>query len=184
MNTNISTINKRSSTYWVCGAVGELQQMVAGGSSPPMLSVYCWTNQPALNAAIERVRGREQGRGFCRGCADEVRTGTKTTQSTSEIEIYDRQPAIKARKQQATSSKAAWAIWTCQLNRPQVQIVRWKRFQALILEISHMSTHISPGGGWTSETSGDIAFCNIEDINHIADKDCKLCRRLLKQTKT
>ncbi|TKF06752.1 methyl-accepting chemotaxis protein [Vibrio kanaloae] len=170
MNTNISTINQLEVRLTESvSAVGELQQMSSkiGSILDVIRGIAEQTNLLALNAAIEAARAGEQGRGFA-VVADEVRVlAQKTTQSTSEIETM-------ISNLQSSSKAASNVIESC-MNDMDMSVEQassansaMEEIQALIMEISHMSTHISQAAAEQSETSGDIAR-NIEDINHIAD---------------
>ncbi|WP_046223784.1 methyl-accepting chemotaxis protein [Vibrio sp. ECSMB14106] len=171
MNTNISTINQLEVRLTESvGAVGELQQMSSqiGSILDVIRGIAEQTNLLALNAAIEAARAGEQGRGFA-VVADEVRVlAQKTTQSTSEIETM-------ISNLQSSSKAASNVIESC-MNDMDMSVEQassansaMEEIQALIMEISHMSTHISQAAAEQSKTSSDIAR-NIEDINHIADK--------------
>ncbi|MCG9638358.1 methyl-accepting chemotaxis protein [Vibrio sp. Isolate34] len=171
MNTNISTINQLEVRLnESVGAVGELQQMSSqiGSILDVIRGIAEQTNLLALNAAIEAARAGEQGRGFA-VVADEVRVlAQKTTQSTSEIEtmISNLQSSSKTASNVIESCMSDMDMSVQQASNANSAM---EEIQALILEISHMSTHISQAAAEQSETSGDIAR-NIEDINHIADK--------------
>ncbi|MEZ9565643.1 methyl-accepting chemotaxis protein [Vibrio artabrorum] len=170
MSTNISTINQLEARLnESVGAVGELQQMSSqiGSILDVIRGIAEQTNLLALNAAIEAARAGEQGRGFA-VVADEVRVlAQKTTQSTAEIETM-------ISNLQTSSKSASNVIESCMsdmdmsVEQASSANSAMEEIQALILEISHMSTHISQAAAEQSETSGDIAR-NIEGINHIAD---------------
>ncbi|CAM2906931.1 methyl-accepting chemotaxis protein [Vibrio anguillarum] len=170
MSDNITTINQLETRLnQSVDAVGELKKMSSqiGSILDVIRNIAEQTNLLALNAAIEAARAGEQGRGFA-VVADEVRVLAKrTTDSTSEIENM-------ISNLQSSSSSASTVIESCmtdmELSVEQASTANsaMEEIQALILEISQMSTHITQAAAEQSETTGDIAH-NIEDINLIAD---------------
>lgn len=170
MSDNITTINQLETRLnQSVDAVGELQKMSSqiGSILDVIRNIAEQTNLLALNAAIEAARAGEQGRGFA-VVADEVRVLAKrTTDSTSEIESM-------ISNLQSSSSSAGTVIESCmtdmELSVEQASTANsaMEEIQALILEISQMSTHITQAAAEQSETTGDIAR-SIEDINLIAD---------------
>ncbi|MGB6292583.1 MAG: methyl-accepting chemotaxis protein [Vibrio anguillarum] len=170
MSDNITTINQLETRLnRSVDAVGELQKMSSqiGSILDVIRNIAEQTNLLALNAAIEAARAGEQGRGFA-VVADEVRVLAKrTTDSTSEIESM-------ISNLQSSSSSASTVIESCmtdmELSVEQASTANsaMEEIQALILEISQMSTHITQAAAEQSETTGDIAR-SIEDINLIAD---------------
>ncbi|MDG3088418.1 methyl-accepting chemotaxis protein [Vibrio hannami] len=171
MNSNITTINQLETRLnESVSAVSELQQMSGqiGSILDVIQNIAEQTNLLALNAAIEAARAGEQGRGFA-VVADEVRVLAKrTSESTAEIEDM-------ISNLQASSSSASKVIESCMqdMEKSVAQASdansSMEEIQALILEISQMSTHISQAAAEQSETTSDIAR-SLEDINHIAEK--------------
>lgn len=171
MNTNISTINQLEARLnESVEAVSELQKMSShiGSILDVIRNIAEQTNLLALNAAIEAARAGEQGRGFA-VVADEVRVlAQKTTESTTEIETM-------ISNLQSSSKSAGQVIESCmrdmELSVEQASSANgaMEEIQALIIEISQMSTHISQAAAEQSETTVEIAK-NIEEINHIADE--------------
>ncbi len=184
MSTNISTINQLETRLnESVEAVGELQRMSSqiGSILDVIRNIAEQTNLLALNAAIEAARAGEQGRGFA-VVADEVRVlAQKTTESTTEIETM-------ISNLQSSSKSAGSVIESCmkdmELSVEQASSANgaMEEIQALIIEISQMSTHISQAAAEQSETTADIAK-NIEEINHIADDSYQPCRKLPRPAK-
>lgn len=170
MSTNITTINQLESRLnESVQAVGELQRMSSqiGSILDVIRNIAEQTNLLALNAAIEAARAGEQGRGFA-VVADEVRVlAQRTTESTSEIESM-------ISNLQASSKTAGQVIESCmtdmELSVEQASNANsaMEEIQALIIEISHMSSYISQAAAEQSQTTSGIAR-SIEEINLIAD---------------
>ncbi|WP_117234375.1 methyl-accepting chemotaxis protein [Vibrio maerlii] len=174
MSTNITTINQLESRLnESVDAVGELQKMSSqiGSILDVIRNIAEQTNLLALNAAIEAARAGEQGRGFA-VVADEVRVlAQRTTESTSEIETM-------ISNLQSSSKDASKVIESCMsemdssVEQASNANSAMEEIQALIIEISHMSTHISQAAGEQSATTSEIAQ-SLEDINLIADESYK-----------
>lgn len=171
MSRNISTINQLETRLnESVQATSDLLTMSnqIGSILDVIQNIAEQTNLLALNAAIEAARAGEQGRGFA-VVADEVRVlAQRTTESTSEIENM-------ISNLQSGSTNASRVIESCMQDMKQsVEQASsansaMEEIQALILEISQMSTHISQAAVEQNETTASIAR-SIEDINLIADE--------------
>jgi len=171
MSANITVINQLETRLTESvDAVSDLQRMSSeiGSILDVIRNIAEQTNLLALNAAIEAARAGEQGRGFA-VVADEVRVlAQKTTHSTSEIENM-------ISNLQSSSKTAGKVIESCMSDMDQsVEQASsansaMEEIQSLIMEISHMSTHISQAAEEQRVTTSDIAR-NLEDINHIANQ--------------
>ncbi len=171
MNNNITTIHQLENRLRESvNAVNDLQQMSGqiGSILDVIRNIAEQTNLLALNAAIEAARAGDQGRGFA-VVADEVRVlAQRTTESTEEIETM-------ISNLQSSSSTANKVIESCMVDmETSVQQASdanssMEEIQAIINEISQMSTYISQAAAEQSETTADIAR-SVEEINLIADQ--------------
>lgn len=171
MSQNISTINQLETRLnESVEATNDLRRMSSqiGSILDVIRNIAEQTNLLALNAAIEAARAGEQGRGFA-VVADEVRVlAQRTTESTAEIENM-------ISNLQSSSTSASKVIESCMKDMEQsVEQASnansaMEEIQALIIEISQMSTHISQAAAEQNETTASIAR-SIEDINLISDE--------------
>ncbi|MGR5145487.1 methyl-accepting chemotaxis protein [Photobacterium alginatilyticum] len=170
MASNISTIHQLSErldeSVAVVSKVREMSSDI-GSILDVIRNIADQTNLLALNAAIEAARAGEQGRGFA-VVADEVRVlAKKTTDSTSEIESM-------IQNLQQSSGHASTVIQGCvsEMHKSITQSSdansAMEEIQAIIIEISKMSSHIAQAAEEQSTTTHSIAR-SLEDISHIAD---------------
>ncbi|KHT64975.1 chemotaxis protein [Photobacterium gaetbulicola] len=172
MSRNINTAHQLSTRLdKSVHAVSELQEMSSniGSILDVIRNIADQTNLLALNAAIEAARAGEQGRGFA-VVADEVRVLAKrTTDSTSEIEQM-------IQRLQSSSGQAVDVMQSCvsemenSITQASEANSAMEEIQAIILEISQMSTQIAQAAEEQRSTTGSIAR-SLEDISHIADSN-------------
>ena len=170
MTSNINTAHQLSTRLdESVHAVEQLQKMSSniGSILDVIRNIADQTNLLALNAAIEAARAGEQGRGFA-VVADEVRVLAKrTTDSTAEIEDM-------IKNLQSSSGQAMNMMQSCvtemdnNISLASNANSSMEEIQAIIIEISDMSTQIAQAAEEQRCTTTEIAR-SLEDISHIAD---------------
>lgn len=170
MTSNINTAHQLSTRLdESVHAVQQLQKMSSniGSILDVIRNIADQTNLLALNAAIEAARAGEQGRGFA-VVADEVRVLAKrTTDSTAEIEDM-------IKNLQSSSGQAMHMMQSCvtemdnSISLASNANSSMEEIQAIIIEISDMSTQIAQAAEEQRCTTTEIAR-SLEDISQIAD---------------
>ncbi|MEC6795666.1 methyl-accepting chemotaxis protein [Photobacterium sp. S4TG1] len=170
MTSNINTAHQLSTRLdESVHAVEQLQKMSSniGSILDVIRNIADQTNLLALNAAIEAARAGEQGRGFA-VVADEVRVLAKrTTDSTTEIEEM-------IKNLQSSSGQAMHMMQSCvtemdnSISLASNANSSMEEIQAIIIEISDMSTQIAQAAEEQRCTTTEIAR-SLENISHIAD---------------